>query len=128
MEAIDLEAIRNRRRSMRPLRPGLIAAAAAFGLMSSFLMSCARLNDVTHDKDYTALGAKLAKDMSERDVANTLGGTPDKADLATCTDHEGKQWQCRTWIFGGGKPKNNLRVVFYQADDSTWRVVTWDMF
>ncbi|MGA9008596.1 MAG: hypothetical protein WB495_17385 [Xanthobacteraceae bacterium] len=66
--------------------------------------------------------------MSERDVANTLGGTPHKADLTTCTDHEGKQWQCRTWIFGGGKPKNNLRVVFYQADDSTCRVVTWDMF
>jgi hypothetical protein len=91
-------------------------------------MSCARLNDVTQSKDYTAPSAKLTKDMSERDVANTLGGTPHKADLTTCTDHEGKQWQFRTWIFGGGKPKNNLRVVFYQADDSTWRVVTWDMF
>ena len=128
MEAIDLEAIRNRRRSVPSLRRGLIAAAAAFGLMSSFLMSCARLNDITQSKDYTVLSAKLTKDMSERDVANTVGGTPDKADLTTCTDHEGKQWQCRTWIFGGGKPKNNLRVVFYQADDHSWRVVSWDLF
>jgi hypothetical protein len=117
-----------RRRSARSSRPGLIAAAAAFGLMSSFLLSCARLNDVASSKDYTGLSAKLAKDMSEHDVADTLGATPDKADLTTCTDHAGKQWQCRTWIFGGGKPKNNLRVVFYQADDSTWRVVSWDMF
>ncbi len=114
--------------SRRSSRPGLIVAAAVVGLMCSFLMSCAPLNNVTQSKDYTSLSTKLAKDMSERDVANTLGGTPDKADLTTCTDHEGKQWQCRTWIFGGGKPKNNLRVVFYQADDSAWRVVTWDMF
>ena len=73
MEAINLEAIRIRRRSVRSLRPGLIAAAAAFGLMSSFLMSCAQLNDLTQNKDYTALSTKLAKDMSERDVATTLG-------------------------------------------------------
>ena len=39
-------------------------------------MSCARLNDVTQSKDYTAPSAKLTKDMSERDVATTLGGHP----------------------------------------------------
>src|SRR3984957_7603197 len=113
---------------MPSLRASLIVAGATRGLTSSGLFSCSALGARLADKDYIALSAKLAKDMSERDVATTLGATPDKADLTTCTDHEGKQWQCRTWIFGGGKPKNNLRVVFYQADDSTWRVVTWDMF
>jgi hypothetical protein len=113
---------------MPSLRRSLIVAAAALCLTSSGLMSCARLASSLADKDYTALSAKLAKDMSERDVATTLGGTPDKADLTNCTDHEGKQWQCRTWIYAGGKPKNNLRVVFYEATDSAWRVVSWDMY
>ena len=113
---------------MPSLRRSLIVAAAALCLTSSGLMSCARLASSLADKDYTALSAKLAKDMSEQDVATTLGGTPDKADLTNCTDHEGKQWQCRTWIYAGGKPKNNLRVVFYEATDSAWRVVSWDMY
>jgi hypothetical protein len=113
---------------MPSLRLGLIVAAAALCLVSSGLLSCARIGASLADKDYSALSAKLAKDMSERDVATMLGATPDKADLIPCTDHEGKQWQCRTWIYAGGKPKNNLRVVFYQADDSAWRVVSWDMY
>jgi hypothetical protein len=113
---------------MPSLRLGLIMAAAALGLMSSGLLSCAGMSSSLSNKDNTALSAKLAMDMSERDVATTLGATPDKADLITCTDHDGKQWQCRTWIYAGGKAKNNLRVVFYQADDSTWRVVSWDMY
>jgi hypothetical protein len=107
------------------------ALAAALCLMSGVLMSCAQQPSILADtsKDYTALSGKLAKDMTEKAVADTLGGTPDKADLTTCTDHAGKQWQCRTWIFAGGsKPKNNLRVVFYQADDGSWRVAAWDMF
>src|ERR1700686_2852937 len=114
---------------MPSLRLGLIiVATAALCLMSSGLLSCARMSGDLADKDYTAFGGKLAKDMSEHDVATTLGATPDKADLTTCTDHEGKQWQCRTWIYAGGKPKNNLRVVFYQANDSAWRLVSWDMY
>jgi hypothetical protein len=113
---------------MPSLRRGLFVAAAALCLTSSGLMSCARLSADLADKDYTALSAKLAKDMSEQDVATALGATADKADMTTCTDHEGKQWQCRTWLYAGGKAKNNLRVVFYQANDSTWRVVSWDMF
>lgn len=105
--------------------------AAALCLVANGLTSCAQQSSVLADstKDYTALSGKLAKDMTEKAVADTLGATPDKADLTTCTDHAGKQWQCRTWIFAGGaKPKNNLRVVFYQADDGTWRVAAWDMF
>ena len=107
---------------------------AAVLCLSSGLLSCAAQNgalpgDAPPDtKDYTTLSGKLAKDMTERGVADALGARPDKADLTTCTDHAGKQWQCRTWIFAGGKPKDNLRVVFYQADDSTWRVAAWDVF
>jgi len=108
---------------MRSLRLSLITAAAAL-----CLMSCTRFDSGLQDKDYTSLSARLKKDMSERDVSTALGSPPDKADLITCTDHAGKSWQCRTWIYGGGTPKNNLRVVFYQADDSAWRVVAWDMF
>ena len=74
------------------------------------------------------MSGKLAKDMTEKGVADALGATPDKADMTTCTDHAGKEWQCRTWIFAGGKPKTNLRVVFYQADDSAWHVAAWDVF
>ena len=113
-----------------------LAMAAALCVAAGGLASCARgpsllpasaLPDST--KDYTALSGKLAKDMTEKAVADALGATPDKADLITCTDHAGRQWQCRTWIFAGGsKPKNNLRVVFYQADDGSWRVAAWDMF
>jgi hypothetical protein len=108
-----------------------LTLAAALGAAAAGLISCARAPGVLPDstKDYVALSAKLTKDMTEKAVADALGGTPDKADLTTCTDHAGKQWQCRTWIFAGGsKPKNNLRVVFYQGDDSTWRVAAWDMF
>jgi hypothetical protein len=112
---------------MLPLRLSLIAAAAAFCLMSCGV-SGNGLTAALADKDYNSLSTKLKKDMSEGDVAVTLGSPPDKADLITCTDPAGKPWQCRTWIYGGGKPKNNLRVVFYQADDSAWRVVTWDTF
>jgi hypothetical protein len=112
---------------MRSLRRSLIVAASLC-LMADGLMSCARLASSLGDKDYGALSTKLSKDMSERDVATTLGGTPTKNDLTNCTDPQGKQWQCRTWIYGGGKAKNNLRVIFYQADDSAWRVVSWDMF
>jgi hypothetical protein len=108
-----------------------LALTAMLCLASGSLISCARVPSVLPDstKDYIALSGKLAKDMTEKAVADALGGTPDKADITTCTDHAGKQWQCRTWIFAGGsKPKNNLRVVFYQGDDSTWRVAAWDMF
>lgn len=107
-------------------------AVLAAALLSAGLMSCAQQSSILPDstpKDYAALSGKLAKDMTEKAVADTVGGTPDKADITTCTDHAGKQWQCRTWIFAGGtKPKNNLRVVFYQADDGSWRVAAWDMF
>ena len=108
----------------------LFMAAVVLCLMSGGLLSCAGQSSALpgNTRDYGAMSGKLAKDMTEKGVADALGATPDKADMTTCTDHAGKQWQCRTWIFGGGKPKNNLRVVFYQADDSTWRVVTWDMF
>jgi hypothetical protein len=108
---------------MSSLRLSLVAVATALSLAC-----CAKLEAGLQSKDYTTLSAKLAKDMGERDVASTLGATPDKNDLITCTDHAGKQWQCRTWIFAGGKPKNNLRVVFYEADDHTWRVAAWDLF
>jgi hypothetical protein len=82
MEAINLAAIQaiHMTRSALPSRPGLTAAAAVFALTCSLLMSCAQLSNVTQGKDYTSLSTKLAKDMSERDVANTLGSTPDKAD------------------------------------------------
>jgi hypothetical protein len=111
------------------LRRSLIVAAAALGLVGFCLVDCGGgLTAALHDKDYTELSAKLQKDMTEKDVATTLGATPDKADMTTCTDHEGKQWQCRTWIYAGGKPKNTLRVVFYQDQSNAWRVVTWDMY
>jgi hypothetical protein len=105
--------------------------AAALCLISGSLVSCAQQSSVLSQsaKDYTVLSGKLAKDMTEKAVADAIGTAPDKADLTTCTDHAGKQWQCRSWIFAGGtKPNNNLRVVFYEADDGSWRVAAWDMF
>lgn len=119
---------------MPSLRTNLILTTAVLCLVSNGLMSCTRQSSILapaladHDKDYASLSGKLAKDMTEKGVSDTLGATPDKADITTCTDHAGKQWQCRTWIFAGGKPKDNLRVVFYQADDSSWRVAAWDVF
>jgi hypothetical protein len=115
---------------MPSLRTNLILATVVLCLVSTGLMSCAQQSTVLadHNKDYASLSGKLAKDMTEKGVSDAVGATPDKADLTTCTDHAGKQWQCRTWIFAGGKPKNNLRVVFYQADDASWRVAAWDMF
>jgi hypothetical protein len=109
---------------MPSLRLSLIMAAAAL-----CLMGCGGgLTAGLASKDYSALSASLKKDMSERDVATALGATPDKADLVTCTDPEGKPWQCRTWIYAGGRAKNNLRVVFYQDQSSAWRVAAWDMY
>jgi hypothetical protein len=79
-------------------------------------------------KDYVSLSLRLHKDMSEQDVTTTLGAPPDKADMVTCTDHDGNPWQCKTWIYSGERPKNNLRLVFYQADDKAWRVVAWQLY
>ena len=107
-----------------------VTVAAVLCLMSAGLLSCAGQSSALpgNTRDYGALSGKLAKDMTEKGVADALAATPDKADLTTCTDHAGKQWQCRTWIFAGGKPNTNLRVVFYQAGDSTWHVAAWDVF
>jgi hypothetical protein len=102
----------------------LLAAAAAF-----CLVGCAKIAAPgAPEKDYASLSAKLKKDMSEEDVASTLGSTPDKADLTTCTDTSGAPWQCRTWIYYGGHPKNSVRLVFYQAEDKAWRVAAWQIY
>ena len=111
-------------------RARLFMTAAVLCLLSDGLLSCAGQTSALpgNTRDYAALSGRLAKDMTEKGVADVLAATPDKVDLTTCTDHAGKQWQCRTWIFAGGKPKTNLRVVFYQADDSAWHVAAWDVF
>lgn len=107
--------------SLSRLRP--IAAALAV-----FLAACTSLTPSAPQKDYVSLSLRLQKDMSEQDVVTTIGAPPDKADTVTCTDHDGKPWQCKTWIYSGGRPKNNLRLVFYQADDKAWRVVAWQVY
>jgi hypothetical protein len=101
----------------------LIAAALAV-----CLAACTSLMPPQQQKDYVSLSLRLQKDMSEQDVTTTLGAPPDKADMVTCTDHDGNPWQCKTWIYGGERPKNNLRLVFYQADDKAWRVVAWQVY
>jgi hypothetical protein len=109
---------------MPRLRLSLLAAAAAL-----CLIGCAKIaTPGAQAKDYASLSEKLKKDMSEEDVASTLGAPPDKADLITCTDTSGAPWQCRTWIYYGGRPKNSVRLVFYQAEDKAWRVATWQIY
>jgi hypothetical protein len=78
-------------------------------------------------KDYTSLSLRLKKDMTEGDVTETLGA-PDKNDQITCTEHNGNPWQCKSWIYEGGRPKNNLRLIFYQGEDKTWKVVSWQVY
>ena len=70
----------------------LFMAAAVLCLMSNGLLSCAGQNSALpgDTRDYAALSGKLAKDMTEKGVADALAATPDKADLTTCTDHAGK--------------------------------------
>jgi hypothetical protein len=104
-------------------RQRLIAAALAV-----CLAACTGLTPPAPQKDYVSLSLRLQKDMSEQAVTTTLGAPPDKVDTVTCTDHDGNPWQCKTWIYGGGRPKNNLRLVFYQADDKAWRVVAWQIY
>jgi hypothetical protein len=112
---------------MRSLRLTLIAAATSFALAS-----CSNTSDLTtgslRGKDYASLSAQLKKDMTEKEVAVTLGATPDKANTEKCTDHDGKPWTCKTWLFAGSGPKGTLRVVFYQTESSDWRVAAWDMY
>jgi len=89
---------------MPSLRLSLIMGAAAL-----CLIGCAKFGGLTPGaqyKDYSSLSTHLKKDMSEQDVAAALGSSPDKADLVTCTDTSGAPWQCRTWIYYGGRPKN----------------------
>ncbi len=95
------------------------------------LASCAKPGGLTpglQDKDYASLSSHLKKDMSEKEVAVTIGATPDKADTAKCVDHAGNPWTCKTWIYAGGGPKNTLRLVFYQTDSSDWRVAAWEIY
>jgi hypothetical protein len=109
---------------MPGLRLSLMMAAVAL-----CLIGCAKLAAPgAPDKNYASLSAQLKKDMSEQEVATTLGSSPDKADLITCTDTSGAPWQCRTWIYASGHPKSSVRVVFYQADDKAWRVAGWQTY
>ena len=108
---------------MPSLRPKLIMAATAF-----CLMGCGNLATGLQQKDYNSSSLRLKKDMSEQEVAATIGSSPDKVDMVTCVDHSGSPWQCRTWIYYGGHPKNSLRLVFYQADDKQWRVAAWQIY
>ena len=107
---------------MPSLRLKLMMAATAL-----CLVGCANLTTPLPQKDYTALSLRLKKDMSEQDVTQTIGSPPDRNDLVTCTDHDGHPWQCKTWIYTG-RPKNNLRLVFYQDDDKAWRIVSWQIY
>jgi hypothetical protein len=111
---------------MASLRLNLTIATTALALAG-----CAALGNTTpapKEKDYTALSAKLTKDMSETDVTATLGSAPDKTDLVQCHDHAGSPWQCKTWIYAGGGPKNTLRLVFYQTNNKDWRVGAWEIY
>lgn len=108
---------------MPVLRLNLLMAATAL-----CLTGCGNLTAAVQQKDYTSLSLQLKKDMSEEDVSKTMGSAPDKTDMVTCVDHAGSPWQCRTWIFNGGRPRNNVRVVFYQSDDKAWRVVSWQNY
>jgi hypothetical protein len=97
--------------------------------MALCLFSCAKLGiPGTQGKDYGALSAQLKKDMSEVDVSKMLGSAPDKADTVTCVNHDGSPWQCKTWLYYGGRPKNSLRLVLCQAEDKAWRVATWQIY
>ena len=99
----------------------LMLAMAATALC---LVGCANLTPQTPQKDYAALDLLLKKDMSEADVTAMVGAPPDKNDMITCTNHDGSPWQCKSWIYAGERPKNNLRLIFYQAEDKVWRVVS----
>ncbi len=108
---------------MASLRQMLVMAVTVLGLVG-----CANFAPQTPQKDYAAPSLLLKKDMAEADVTALLGGPPDKNDMITCTDHDGSPWQCKSWIYGGGRPKNNLRLIFYQAEDKAWRVVSWQVY
>jgi hypothetical protein len=108
---------------MAPLRLTLALAAIAL-----CLVGCANLAAQAPQKDYAALSLLLKKEMSEADVTTALGTPPDKNDMITCTDHDGSPWQCKSWIYAGGRPKNNLRLIFYQAEDKAWRTVSWQVY
>jgi hypothetical protein len=106
---------------MASLRQNLIMAATAL-----LLAGCGTIG--LGGKDYNSLSQQLKKDMSEKEVSTTIGSAPDKIDLVKCVDHSGNPWQCKTWIYSGGRPKNTLRLVFYQTDNSDWRVAAWDLY
>jgi hypothetical protein len=111
---------------MASLRLNLIMAATAI-----LLVGCQGPGNLTaglQEKDFASLGSQLKKDMTELQVAATIGSAPDKTNLVTCTDHEGKPWQCKTWIYSSGRAKNTLRLVFYQATSGEWRVASWDTY
>jgi hypothetical protein len=108
---------------MASLRLTLVMAATVL-----CLAGCANLTAQAPQKDYAALGLLVKKDMSEADVTALLGAPPDKNDMITCTDHDGSPWQCKSWIYAGDRPKNNLRLIFYQAEDKAWRVVSWQVY
>ena len=106
----------------------LLRHKLAITALALCLASCAGLTSQAPQKDYAALSLLLKKEMSEADVTAALGAPPDKNDIITCTDHDGSPWQCKSWIYAGGRPKNNLRLIFYQADDKAWRTVSWQVY
>jgi hypothetical protein len=111
---------------MPSLRLNLIMASTVL-----CLVGCARPGNPTpaaHEKDYNELSSQLKKDMSEEEVAAAIGSAPNKMDLVTCVDHAGSPWQCKTWIYYGGRPRNSLRLVFYQSDHGIWRSVSWQVY
>ena len=61
-------------------RLNLFTAATALLLLAG----CARLTSLTAgDKDYASPSAQLKKDMSEKQVSDTIGASPDKIETVT---------------------------------------------
>jgi|SRR5271170_6019401 len=109
---------------MPSLRLNFIIVATAM-----LLVGCAKLGNLTAgDKDYASLSAQLKKDMSEKEVSDTIGASPDKFDMVTCGEQTASPWKCKTWVYYGGRAKNTLRVVFYQPNMGGWQVASWQLY
>ncbi len=65
----------------------------------------------------------LDQNMSEREVAATLGDDPRTVELRTCAAGTPNPFACKVQVYRDRR--YHLEVVFSRADDGAWHVREW---
>jgi len=97
-----------------------------FGSAMIALAGCASTNSRGETFDAGRVSQRLQTSMTQEQVINAIGWTPDSVEMETCGGQTGQSWQCKVLKFGTSN--NNTLYVYMipttatDAVVSSWRV------